>query len=359
MPISNELQAAINDAQQALRELDNSSAGRLTKLYNDYREKIEQTVLIYANAGAGRIGSSQMIGLIRQIEARLDQLNAEIQQQLADEQQRSAQIGVTPFSATQTVPPELIAAAVTATLSNIKETVAKDGLQLSDRLWRIDAGAREVLSRTIREAVSQGESAWKTANAFVSRGEAVPASISRKANNANPEQLSKLLGKEFMTGAMNPLAQAKRVFRTEINRAHGEAFKASAFVDPDVVGTKFTLSPNHRKKDICDLHASANLHGLGTGVYPVGKSPWPAHPNTISFEQLVYRDEVSQADEAGQQTGLEWLSEQPPTTQLNVLGSQKKYKAYKIGLIKESQINKPWHKVEASLKRRGINTDLI
>ncbi|AZR60628.1 hypothetical protein ELB75_11835 [Eikenella corrodens] len=44
--------------------------------------------------------------------------------------------------------------------------------------------------------------------------------------------------------------------------------------------------------DICDEHAAADLYGLGQGVYPVDECPWPAHPNTFSYTEAVYRDEI-------------------------------------------------------------------
>ena len=52
------------------------------------------------------------------------------------------------------------------------------------------------------------------------------------------------------------------------------------------------LSPRHPRVDICDEHAAADLYGLGQGVYPVDECPWPAHPNTFSYTEAVYRDEI-------------------------------------------------------------------
>lgn len=57
-------------------------------------------------------------------------------------------------------------------------------------------------------------------------------------------------------------------------------------------GLRFMLSPRHPRVDICDEHAAADLYGLGQGVYPVDECPWPAHPNTFSYTEAVYRDEI-------------------------------------------------------------------
>ncbi len=72
-----------------------------------------------------------------------------------------------------------------------------------------------------------------------------------------------------------------------------------------VVGTRFLLSKNHSQKDICDIHANINLFGLGAGVYPLGKSPLPAHKNTLSYEVAVFEDEVTEEDRLGKQTYAE------------------------------------------------------
>jgi hypothetical protein len=86
---------------------------------------------------------------------------------------------------------------------------------------------------------------------------------------------------------------ATRLFRTEINRAHGEAYIKGFLSLPDAAGVRFTLSPMHPKPDICDVHAAADLYGLGPGVYPTRETcPWPAHPNTMSYVVGVFKDEV-------------------------------------------------------------------
>jgi hypothetical protein len=105
-----------------------------------------------------------------------------------------------------------------------------------------------------------------------------------------------------MTGQGSALSHARRIFRTELNRAHGTAYQNSIEHTPGVVGTCFLLSPAPPKPDICDLHAAANLHGLGAGVYPPGQNPWPAHPNTLSYVVAVFAEDVSDADKAGRET---------------------------------------------------------
>ena len=78
-------------------------------------------------------------------------------------------------------------------------------------------------------------------------------------------EIQQRAGDALLTGRMNPYYQAERVMRTEINRAYGETALQAAIQHPDVIGVKFKLSPRHPRFDICDMHANANLHGLGPG----------------------------------------------------------------------------------------------
>lgn len=105
----------------------------------------------------------------------------------------------------------------------------------------------------------------------------------------------------------------------------------------------------------CDLHAHANLHGLGPGIYPFGKSPWPAHPNTLSYQVIVFGDEVTAADRAGQETPLDWLTKQPVARQASVLGSRAKQAALQAGVLKANEIRTPWRVLKEVYAKRGVD----
>ena len=107
------------------------------------------------------------------------------------------------------------------------------------------------------------------------------------------------------------------------------------------------------------MHARANLYGLGKGVYPKGKSPWPAHPNTLSYEQVVFIDEITEEDRANQTDRISWLKGQSQQAKKAVLGHDKKVAALDKGYLKESMIATPWKHLEPALKRKGINTQTL
>ena len=73
---------------------------------------------------------------------------------------------------------------------------------------------------------------------------------------------------------------ANRIAQTELARAH-QAQKAAEFMADDTIEVvKVVINPMHPKRDICDLHARADLYGLGPGCYPKALAPRPPfHPH--------------------------------------------------------------------------------
>src|SRR3546814_18460478 len=128
-----------------------------------------------------------------------------------------------------------------------------------------------------------------------------------------------------------------------MDRANILATRAGIYAVDGVAGTRFMLSPNHPRFDICDMHAKVNLYGLGAGVYPRGKSPLPAHPNTISFEEVVFEWEVTDADKAGQHELIDWLAKRSDAELYGVPGqSENKVAALRAGLLPHTEITPPW-----------------
>jgi hypothetical protein len=83
---------------------------------------------------------------------------------------------------------------------------------------------------------------------------------------------------------------AFRLARTEINHAYQTAQEARYADEPWSTGMEWHLSNSHPEKDICDLLATQDLHGLGKGVYPFGEVP-VEHPNGLCYRTPVQVDE--------------------------------------------------------------------
>lgn len=332
-------------------KLDAQSLDRLAQLYRRTSADIEAE--IHRHAGAdGNLRLAVLRNLLEQVNGQLKLFEQARNDLFGDDLLAAAKLGATPFSETG-INLDVNRVAQEA-VQFVQSFIAEDGLQLSDRIWRNDRHARDLVSRAIESAVIQGHSASRAAQEFVDRGQPVPPDVAAKIGLSSSDGVAKAAGEVLMKGEGSPYDNALRLFRTEINRAHGEAYRASAFQHPDVIGTRFLLSPNHPKTDICDLHASANLHGLGPGVYPKDESPWPAHPNTLSHEEAVFADEVTPADRDGKESRTDWLSRQPPGAQIDVLGGIKKAQAFRQGVLRENQFGTPWRVLKKRFEQRGI-----
>lgn len=72
---------------------------------------------------------------------------------------------------------------------------------------------------------------------------------------------------------------ANRIAQTELHRAFTDRRSVEIMQDEELQAVRIRLSSQHPRTDICDLHAKANVFGLGPGVYPKAQAPVPPfHP---------------------------------------------------------------------------------
>lgn len=357
-------------AQRAMRELDAARAEELLQIYEQSAQEISGRIA-YLAGNSDQIERQHLQALLRQIEDVITALGAKRDALLVRGIAEAAELGVRPFTAqgiaaTGSAAQAVVDSAAAAEFSQeavrfVQSFRAADGLALSDRLWRIDQGAKAALQRAIGSAIVQGWSAARAAAELVYAGQPVPADVAQQQAGGKVASLQRSVSSLMMgnddlgaRGGISALAQAQRVLRTEINRAHGEAFMATGERTPGFGGWRFMLSPNHARADICDLLAAQNRYGLGPGVYPDrARTPWPAHPNTISFVQIVFKEEVSEADRAGKETELEALQRLSPELREGALG-QTKAEYFDRGLIGKGMIRSSLKNVNARLRRRGL-----
>lgn len=350
-----QIRRATRQAQERLRELDAQAARDLRRIYEDAAADIEAR--IREAAGSGNLVREERLQNLRdQVGQRIAALSGERGELLEGNLAAAAREGIAPWEGA--VAAELTAIADEA-VKFVRELEASDGLQLSDRIWRLDRGARQAVQRELERAVVQGHSASRAAADLEARGEPVPDELRQRIDGARADDVAPRASGALLNGDRAPYENARRVFRTELGRAHNAAFEQASFEHPDVVGTKFTLSPRHPRPDICDLHASANRYGLGPGVYPRGRNPYPAHPNTLSYIQPVFADEVAEAERENVEDPVAWLERQPANVQAAVLGGEKKQRAFARGLIGEGEINTPWRVVRRRLERQGVDVEAL
>ena len=244
---------------------------------------------------------------------------------------------------------------VTDVLQFVRDFRGADGLNLSARIWRVSRQTSDAISQAIQNGILRGQTAAQAAREYIAQGLPVPAELASGIAAGSASTLGRV-ALDLLTNpdaAGDPGYNLERVLRTEMNRAYTQSYASSASQHPDFAGVKFNLSPAHPKTDICDMYARANLYGLGAGVYPKDQSPWPAHPNTLSFLTTVFADQVSQADIDGAQTWADWLGDQAPDVQDAVLAGAKKGEAFRAGQLELGDLRKPWRDIAPRL---GIGT---
>lgn len=353
------IRRASQQARNAMRDLDLRLIEELQQLYSSTQEQIKAR-LAQAVDGSNMVPVAHLKDLLRQIDDVLDALGQERNAVLAQGLEQAAALGVRPYTLQgaqavgATAPAAVLesAAAMRISTEAVRQVLAfqaADGLTLSDRVWRLDRGAKEVLGRAIGQAVVSGWDASRAATALMMSGQPVPLDVQARMAGGKLDAL--LRGADLLTAEGGELWKAERVFRTEINRAHGNAYMASAEQTPGFVGFRFLLSPLHPKPDICDLLASQNLYGLGAGVYPDAKRcPWPAHPNTLSFVEMVFANEVTDEDRAGKETVTDAMGRMGADVRAGILGVEKAA-LWDEGKVKPWMIRSPLYAVKQRLVR--------
>lgn len=291
-------------AQQILK----ASQEARSLMLRDLRERDSQIVGVYRQAAANiraaldRAADGEGAVNIRH----LDGLLADINRQLADVARRrnaeldtglqyAAEIGAEGAAAGIAQATGISVGASFHRVSReavefLQNLVHADGLQLSDRLWRIDRGAKQDVAAILEDAIVQGTSARDTARAILRRGDPLTDELKAKMGLNTSAKIGNRI-EELLTpvkGMGNPVYRARLVAQTEINRAHRTAYRMQGQEFDFVHGMKWNLSKSHPRPDICDTLAEQNLHGLGPGGYPVNEFPEvPAHPGCICYDTFI------------------------------------------------------------------------
>ncbi|MDK2126044.1 hypothetical protein [Parachitinimonas caeni] len=254
--------AASYAAQAAMNQYDAEILAELAQLYRNAVANLTAE-LQQAADGLNRVALPQLVSLRAQAEAELRRLVQLRDGLLTSGLQHAAELGSGPYLGS--LERDVISRLNTQAVEFVRRFRAADGLQLSDRLWRVDRDAARKVGNAIELAIIRGDDAYRAAQ----MGLQIPTGALQAAQ---PASIGRAIG-DALTGQGSAAVNMQRLFRTELNRAHGMAYQAGAAQTEGCLGTKFLLSPRHPHHDICDTHASADLYGLGKGVYPHGKNP--------------------------------------------------------------------------------------
>lgn len=164
-----------------------------------------------------------------------------------------------------------------------------DGYNPSDGIRRpLEGRARADLPRALRELTADRIARADLAQ-LVERGQQQAARLKSQAlraayaealdawrDGAGQEALRRRLQ---VAHAEKNRYFANRVSQTELARAHQAQVAADLMADETIEVVQVRINPMHPKTDICDLHARADLWGLGPGNYPKAQAPRPPyHP---------------------------------------------------------------------------------
>jgi hypothetical protein len=173
-----------------------------------------------------------------------------------------------------------------------RQWVGEGGYSLSDNVWRARKNVRTQIDDMIRQAIANGTDPLELADMVE---QFLDPSLT-PVRNANGK-LIRNQRKGIVTaapgrGGMGSFS-ARRLARTEITRAHGQATIEVAKRTPFAKGVKWSISGSHPKDDPCDINATQNNHNLGPGVYPTDQVPrYPHHPMCLCVLSTVTPDDI-------------------------------------------------------------------
>jgi hypothetical protein len=155
-----------------------------------------------------------------------------------------------------------------------REWVDPNGRKLSTRIWKAGDDIYNQIDAITRYEFSRGVSPTRLADRleeFLTTEGAKP-------------RTNRLAGRTGRVGSYS----ARRLVRTELARAHGNAVMAAGHADPFTAGVRWNLGFAHPGLDACDGNASANGYSLGKGVYPIENVPtYPNHPHCLCYLSTI------------------------------------------------------------------------
>lgn len=173
--------------------------------------------------------------------------------------------------------------------------VYDDGLNLSGRIWRLDAQTRKGIDQVIYNALAKGLSAWDTAEQleqYLGAGRDCPRWTYKRLTGLTKKDIAGGNKTGLVTGSecdgQGVSYNALRLARTEIQAAHHAANDLVFQKMPWVTEEQINLSPAHAEEDECDEVVEGGRDGKG--IYPKGEIKLPLHPNCLCFKTALLMD---------------------------------------------------------------------
>lgn len=167
-----------------------------------------------------------------------------------------------------------------------QERVWSDGLNLSQRIWRLENGGMQVIRTTLARGMAERTNAWELATQLenvLGADRDFPRWTEERLYALTPSDRAQsqagLLraGDPLLPGESRGVSyNALRLARTEIQYANHAVTSEIAQHFPGITGRYVRLSPEHPVSDICDDYAAG-------GPYDVNDNILPLHPQCMCY----------------------------------------------------------------------------
>lgn len=173
-------------------------------------------------------------------------------------------------------------------LSVAQQRVYGDGLNLSQRVWRLEQGGMQTIRNTIAQGMAERTNAWDLARRLEGQlnadkdwpkwSEDRLRKMDAKGRLASKEGLwrnasDRDKANPDVTGLISPPGgisyNALRLARNEIQAANHAVTSDIAQNFPGIVGRNVVLSPAHPQSDVCDAAVAENPHEKTANFLPL------------------------------------------------------------------------------------------
>lgn len=185
-----------------------------------------------------------------------------------------------------------------ALIDAANQRVYQDGLQLSQRIWRLDRETREGLNRAVMSAISESKSAWQVAGdveQFLGAGKDCPRWTSTRLFTLTKKDIASGDRRGLKTGeeckGQGVSYNALRLARNEIQAVHHLASDEIMAVQPWIEMEQINLSPAHPPIG-CECEDVVVGGDNGDGVYPKGTITLPIHVHCLCYKTAVVQSEA-------------------------------------------------------------------
>ena len=148
-------------ARVRMNRLDREALNQVEQLYRQAAADIERAIRAYASTD-GSVRLTVLQDIKGQINGLVSQLGQARDAMLDDSLQRAAVEAAQVY--TGYVDAQTLTRVADEAVRFVNAFIADDGLQLSDRIWRLDNHAREAVGNAVESAIIQGHSASQAAS---------------------------------------------------------------------------------------------------------------------------------------------------------------------------------------------------